>query len=79
MYWIVEACRQAREDTGHRTSEIAGAVPIDQSTVTRWEAHRTRPRDPDQMVTAYSRVTGIPGPELWARALELQAEIENTP
>jgi predicted transcriptional regulator len=74
-FWIAEACKQAREDTDHRLSEIAGAIGVDQTTIYRFETHRTQnPGKLNAIVGAYEQVTGVGVAELLERAAELARE-----
>jgi transcriptional regulator with XRE-family HTH domain len=77
LFWIAEACKQIRKDTNHNLAEIAGAAGVDQSTIWRFENHRTRsPKKLHEITVAYELVTGVPAPKLLARAAGLAREGE---
>lgn len=71
IYWLGEACKEAREQSDLLQVHIAASISRNQSTVTRFEGHEGQPRDIDEMVAAYANDLGLTPQELWARALKL--------
>jgi transcriptional regulator with XRE-family HTH domain len=73
-YWLGQAARGYRESAGVVRSQIAGAVAVDQSTVARFEAGQSWPREIDEMLDAYAKLSGLDAPrDIWERALGLWA------
>lgn len=64
------ACREARVNAGLRQIDVATAAGTTHASISRFEAGEYWPKHPDAWVAAYASEVGVPGVELWARALE---------
>jgi predicted TPR repeat methyltransferase len=73
LWWIAEAARMAREeaDPERLQVDIASVLRQRESTIYRFEAHQTQPRDLDATVRAYAAELGIEPQDIWLRALSL--------
>jgi hypothetical protein len=71
LYWIAEACKEARIEAGRHQVHIAASLSTNQSTIFRFEEHEGQPRSIDATVAAYGDDLKLDPRQLWARALEM--------
>lgn len=82
LYWLGHTCARARHLAGRKAVSVAASVkpvPVDQSTISRFEKGLSWPRDADKLVRAYADDLDIEPVDLWEQALtdwqaHLQAE-----
>ena len=70
VYWLAEVCKHRREQLGRQPVHIAAVVPMNPTTVTRFEGHETRFAGLERLVEAYASDLGIPAHELWQPAID---------
>jgi hypothetical protein len=70
LYWLATVAKEARQAGGKKRAHYAAAADVDQATITRFENAAAWPRDPDELLLAYSRVLRLPPLELWRRAVQ---------
>lgn len=71
LYWLAQACRQARERAGRKQVQVAASAGANQNTISRFEKGRVWPRDLGRIVDAYVDDLEVDPFELWAEALRL--------
>lgn len=59
FFWLGQAAKQIREESGVRPEAIATRVDVGKETVTRFEAGRTRPHELELMLAAYADCVGL--------------------
>ena len=71
IFWLAQACKDARLRTNTKLVDVAAAAGKDQSSVFRFEDGQTGyPKDLDAYVRAYAEVTGMDSEhDLWEDAL----------
>lgn len=70
-YWISTVLREAREEAGVPPKNVAQLADVDNSTLSRFENHRTWPQNLDRMVAAYALIAGVEDPrDLWREAVQ---------
>lgn len=69
-FWVGQVARRYRESAGVKRSQIAGAMAIDQSTVTRFETSGRFSSNIDEILLTYAELTGVEDPrDIWAAAV----------
>lgn len=71
LFWLATAAKQVREAGGRRQVHVAASANLDQSSVYRFEEHKSTPRDVDLMVAAYADDLEIDPMMLWEQALKM--------
>lgn len=73
LYWIAEAAKEARVEAGRHQVHIAAEIGngTNQSTIDRFEGHKSQPKNLDTTLRAYANDLEIDVRQLWARGLEL--------
>jgi hypothetical protein len=71
VYWLAKAAKALREEKGRLQVHIGASASRDQSTIWRFEAGTTWPRDPDRIVEAYADDLHVSQAAIWQRAVEL--------
>lgn len=64
------ACRQARIDAGLRQIDIATEAGTTHATISRFEAGKRWPLDPERLVDAYARECAARPRDLWHQAVD---------
>lgn len=72
-WWLGHVCREARRHGDLRLRDIADAVGVEQSVISRFETQPGWRRDTDLIVSAYERELGLGPGTLWRRAVEAWA------
>jgi transcriptional regulator with XRE-family HTH domain len=70
VYWLAEVCRERREEQDLYPVQVAAAVRLHPSSITRFERHETAFAGLERLVAAYAIELGIPARELWLAAIE---------
>lgn len=69
--FLAAAARSARENAGRLQVHIAASANVTESVITRFEARRAWPRDPDRIIGAYADDLDVHPVEIWERAAQL--------
>lgn len=72
--FLAAAARGAREDAGRLQVHIAASANVTESVITRFEARRAWPRDPDRIIGAYADDLDLHPVDIWQRAVHLWVE-----
>ena len=74
--WLGRACRLAREERNVKQVKIAAAIEVNQATIARFEDGSAWPRNPEQVLMAYSSELEMDVRLLWLHAFVLWLEHE---
>jgi DNA-binding XRE family transcriptional regulator len=66
---LAQVLRDARTRTSCTVADVAQAAGFDASTIYRLERAVAWPRDPDSIIGAYARLTGLAPRRLWRDAV----------
>ena len=75
--WLGRACREAREERNVVQVKIAAAIEVNQATIARFEDGIAWPRQPEELLMAYSSELDMDVRLLWLHAFVLW--LENDP